>query len=510
VFCNGTDSCVAGVCTSHAGNPCPGPDGDGNCSESCNEAADACTGADPNFTACNDGIFCNGADTCVSGFCNLHEGNPCAGADGDIDCSEGCDEAADACSAADPNDSPCEDGLLCNGADSCVGGLCNKHAGSVCPGADGDGNCAESCSDSQAGCTGTDPQGTPCDDGIFCNGPDRCSAGSCSIHLGNPCPGPDGDSNCAESCNEAADACTAADPNASACNDGAFCNGTDSCASGVCSVHTGNPCPGPDGDANCSETCNEAADTCTGADPNGAVCTDGVFCNGADTCHSGFCGAHAGDPCPGPDGDINCAESCNEAADSCTAADPGGAPCDNGIFCDGVDTCLSGACSQHSGNPCPGADGDINCAESCNEANDSCTAADPNGSACNDSAFCDGADTCTGGNCSTHAGSPCNDANPCTTDSCDEGSDNCANTPMVPCTTTTTLPQGGACGDVNGDGLIKSSDALNILKAAVGGTQCAGKVCICDANGNASLTAGDALIVLKVAVGAPATLACHC
>ena len=48
----------------HAGNPCPGPDGDGNCAESCNEAADNCTAADPNASACNDGVFCNGVEFC--------------------------------------------------------------------------------------------------------------------------------------------------------------------------------------------------------------------------------------------------------------------------------------------------------------------------------------------------------------------------------------------------------------------------------------------------------------
>jgi len=34
-----------------------------------------------------------------------------------------------------------------------------------------------------------------------------------------------------------------------------------------------------------------------------------------------------GDPCPGSDGDTNCAESCDEATDSCTAPDPDYAIC---------------------------------------------------------------------------------------------------------------------------------------------------------------------------------------
>ena len=39
-----------------------------------------------------------------------------------------------------------------------------------------------------------------CNDGVFCNGPDTCGGGTCSVHQGNPCEGPDGDGNCAESC----------------------------------------------------------------------------------------------------------------------------------------------------------------------------------------------------------------------------------------------------------------------------------------------------------------------
>src|SRR6185436_8862567 len=122
------------------------------------------------------------------------------------------------------------------------------------------------------------------------------------------------------------------------------CNGADTCQSGTCSGHVGDPCPGPDGDGNCSESCNEASDTCTAADPTASACNDGLFCNGADTCSSGACTGHAGDPCPGPDGDGNCSESCNEASDNCSAADPNGSACDDGQGCNGSDSCSSGTC----------------------------------------------------------------------------------------------------------------------------------------------------------------------
>jgi hypothetical protein len=157
--------------------------------------------------------------------------------------------------------------------------------------------------------------------------------------VGDPCPGPDGDGNCSESCNEAADNCTAPDPNGSTCADGLFCNGADSCSGGACATHVGDPCPGPDGDGNCAESCNEAADNCTAPDPNGSTCADGLFCNGNDACSAGACTTHTGDPCPGPDGDTDCVESCNEGTDTCDANDPEGALCADG-------ECHAGVCSE--------------------------------------------------------------------------------------------------------------------------------------------------------------------
>lgn len=43
-----------------------------------------------------------------------------------------------------------------------------------------------------------------------------------------------------------------------------------------------------------------------------AVCDDGLFCNGVDSCLDGLCTVHAGDPCP---------EFCDESADQCASDD---------------------------------------------------------------------------------------------------------------------------------------------------------------------------------------------
>ncbi|HXC50953.1 MAG TPA: hypothetical protein VN634_08720 [Candidatus Limnocylindrales bacterium] len=527
LLCDGDDSCSGGFCIVHTLDPCPGVDGDSNCSESCSDTVEGCESADPDASPCDDGLFCDGLDRCSGGVCATHNGDPCRGPDGDGDCAESCKESSDSCSGVDPNGTVCDDGLFCNGADQCQFGTCSVHAGNACTGPDGDSNCAESCSESRKSCSGPDPNGSACNDGLFCTGADTCSGGTCSMHAGNACKGSDGDSNCVESCNEAAKNCAGSDPNGSPCNDGLFCNGSDTCSGGSCSVHSGNPCAGADGDGNCSESCNESADSCTAADANASPCNDGLFCNGPDTCSGGSCSVHSGNPCAGADGDGNCSESCNESADNCGGPDPGGSSCDDGLACNAADSCSNGFCTTHAGTQCPGADGDSDCAESCSDTAAGCTSPDPPGSACETSNPCSIDDHCdAAGVCVEGTLVDCDDDDPCTTDACIKAGPHCTHlavpgcvapttTTLTPTTTTlptvtTTLPTAIACGDANDDGKVAAGDALLVLRSAVGGSECEGRFCTCDVNDSASLTATDALAVLRHAVGIAAPLACNC
>jgi parallel beta-helix repeat protein len=70
----------------------------------------------------------------------------------------------------------------------------------------------------------------------------------------------------------------------------------------------------------------------------------------------------------------------------------------------------------------------------------------------------------------------------------------------------TALPDVIVCGDATSDGKVLASDALAVLKAAVGSFSCA--TCVCDANGSGSVLAGDAQLVLRKAVGQAVTLTC--
>src|SRR5262249_10438365 len=144
--------CCSPTCTFDApGTPCTS-DGNVCTTDQCNRAG---VGLPTNNTArCDDGLFCNGADVCSGGVCT-HAGNPCAGGP---ECANTCNEDGHNCfeaagTACTSDSNPCTDDR-CNGAGAC-----------------------------------THPNNTaPCDDGLFCNGADVCSGGTCT-HAGNPCAG---------------------------------------------------------------------------------------------------------------------------------------------------------------------------------------------------------------------------------------------------------------------------------------------------------------------------------
>ncbi len=198
---------------------------------------------------------------------------------------------------------------------------------------------------------------TTCDDGLFCNGTESCVAGQCTAGV-TPCSG--------QQCNESSDTCTDCNNDAD-CDDGAFCNGPETCVGGSCTAGTA-PCAG--------QMCNENNDTCVDC-LGDADCADGVFCNGSETCSSGSCSAGSA-PCSG--------QQCDEAGDGCVDCLNDG-HCDDGAYCNGSESCSGGNCQAGSA-PCGGA---------CDEVGDTCVGCATNGD-CDDSVSCT-VDTCESGSC---------------------------------------------------------------------------------------------------------------
>jgi hypothetical protein len=90
---------------------------DGNqCTSDMCDAGGDCAHTPLDGTPCSDNQFCNGADTCTAGQCTQHAGDPCAGGD---ECSDTCSESTDICSG--PDFTPCADDGDPTTADFCLG-----------------------------------------------------------------------------------------------------------------------------------------------------------------------------------------------------------------------------------------------------------------------------------------------------------------------------------------------------------------------------------------------------
>ncbi len=160
---------------------------------------------------CDDGLFCNGAESCANSACSAaspcgslcdEETNACVECLSATDCSDAEICTAESCESGScvytPVPGNCDDGQFCTTFDMCAGGTCSGGVMSPCAGEncneDGDfcGECAQAgdCEDGNP-CTinscdggrcfiGEANDGTSCaDNGIFCDGPEACSVGSC-------------------------------------------------------------------------------------------------------------------------------------------------------------------------------------------------------------------------------------------------------------------------------------------------------------------------------------------
>jgi hypothetical protein len=164
---------------------------------------------------CDDGLVCNGRETCVGGRCV--PGMPIACAD-DLECTiDMCLEEERGCVSV-PDSSRCPPGTRCDPTRGCVGG----------------------------GCTSA----FECDDGRFCNGVEECRDGICTP--GSPPRCDDGVSCTVDTCSELWGGCTST-PNSSRCPMGEICDPARGCVVRRCR-------------------------------PGSSDCDDGFVCNGTETC----------------------------------------------------------------------------------------------------------------------------------------------------------------------------------------------------------------------------------
>ena len=207
------------------------------------------------------------------------------------------------------------------------------------------------------------------------------------------------------------------------CNDGLWCNGQEIC-NGASGCSAGIPPDCSDGISCTADYCDEYSDSCGKSIPYDSRCNDGLWCNGKETCNKDLGCQPGTSPC---NDNVACTNNiCNENTDSCSYVE-NNAYCDDGLFCNGKETCnwLFGC---QAGTP-PTAGGFACVAYTCDEANDIVWRS-PNDAYCQDGLFCNGYEYCSASyGCRPGTARSCNDGISCTTDSCNENTDSCDNIP---------------------------------------------------------------------------------
>ncbi len=492
--CTTVDICTGGTC---AGTPVDCSDFDDACNEGlCNPQTSQCVQVPANEGgACDDANKCTDPDTCNGGNCSgafladcdcLEDGE-CD--DGNACTDDDCDDVSGFCTSTNDDTNLCDDGLPCTTTDACTDGVCGGVAVD-CSHLDDDCNvgvcnvltgvCEQQASNEDGAC----------DDGLFCNIGETCTAGECGGGSANPCN--DNFACTVDTCDEIAEQCVQT-PNDNLCNDNKTCT-DDACFVGLgClfapddsnSCSDENPCTDDacsNGDCESTAvTCPDSGDPCTrlscnpaGADGNcdlvladneGGGCNDGNNCTTTDLCAAGACAGTAVD-CSVLDDDCNNG-ACNPTNGQCqpVPANQNG-PCDDADVCTQDDRCNGGVCL---GTPIGGCQPCNNAAE-CNDNNpctdNTCPAGfceyPNNTAACNDGFICTQNDTCSNGSC---AGTPINCShldNVCNVGQCNLVTGQCE---------ARSVNDGGACNDGN---LCTTNDQCNDGVCAGAAVNCSG------------------------------------
>jgi len=391
-YCTVNDRCSGGTCVGGGARDCSAQTS--TCSSgTCDEAGRACVRTAVNEGgACSDGLYCTVNDACSLGQCR-GTARSCSALDGA--CTAGsCNEATDQCVAVPANEAAsCDDGSRCTTTDVCRAGTCAGRAVDCSSLTQG---CLRGQCDALTGqCVAVPaPDGTACDDGLFCTVSDVCRAGSCQAGTPRACAS----TACtAGSCDEQGDACVSTPTNEGlACDDGRFCTSSDTCRAGVCG---GSPTDCSTLNGPCRQgVCDEGLRACRAMSANeSGSCDDGNGCSESDRCVAGTC---RGVPKACPVDPTSCVvASCDATTGQCaTQPKANGAICSDGVRCTINDTCQSGTCR---GTPLDCSRFATVCSTSqCVETTGTCgTTPLADGTRCDDQRPCTSGDTCVAGQC---------------------------------------------------------------------------------------------------------------
>jgi endonuclease I len=278
---------------------------------------------------CDDNLFCNGTETCVSGSCQTGS-DPCPG--------QGCDEVNDVCTSCN-DDGTCDAGEDCNNCPSdcpMLGAFCGNN---ICETADGEDceECPGDCNNKLNGnpnnryCCGdgTAQYGITCADSLCTGSGNTCTdvPAPTSCCGDGTCEGAETIPNCAIDCAE--------------CVDPGDCNDADPCTINDCIASA------------CSYTpmdCNDS-DACTDDSCSGGVCfNDPISCDDSESCTTDSCDSSTGcenvwPACGAADG---CCDpgNCNFSNDPDCACGGQNAPCTQDGDCCSNNCKNNGKCAR--------------------------------------------------------------------------------------------------------------------------------------------------------------------
>lgn len=442
-FCDGIEFCLDGGC--HNGlapdctdtNPCT--------IDTCDYNLNTCVHTPNVNQSCVSPNLCSLSASCdINGACVPNVLIPCTPA---TQCQVllGCNPLLGACEYMDMVDgTPCNDTNACTGTDECMLGICTGSNHVVCTPLD-PCHLAGTCIPSTGQCTNPiAPNGTPCDDGLFCTPSSSCVNGDCVTFDTPSCPLPEVyDPQCQYvDCDENTDSCSIVNfPDGFTCVFPAPvgpCSGTDSCQQGACvrSYANNTVCRAADSSGcDLPEYCSYGFDSCPadGKVTDGTSCPSALYCS-FNQCNSGVCQLSSLRDCSYLN--TNCKTGfCDENLDSCIHVNrPDGTICNANITgeCIESNACSSGLCGPvfsppnqicNNGSLCTVNDHCSGNSNTClRGANVDCTAFDSQ---------------CTVGACDPGSGScyavPLADGTSCNADSypCTAG-DHCRNSTCVP------------------------------------------------------------------------------
>ncbi len=277
---------------------------------------------------CDDGVFCNGAETCAPEDA-ASDGLGCVAVGAETFLDDGIDCTADLCDETtasqihDASGCECQDDGTCEAIHTgpcvlgaiCQGGVCSvtlADTGTPCE--DTIPCTRDTACDDAGACVGVEDH-TVCDDQTYCNGEERCAPANPAADGVSGCvtgPAPTDDAavvpECALLvCDESAGALIAVPTDSCACQSAADCGAPGDCRTWTC-------------DATTDFTCQD-----DGPEDAGTACDDGLSCTVADACDAqGLCAGAPAHPLCDDDDPCNGTEVCSptEGCNAGVAPDP--------------------------------------------------------------------------------------------------------------------------------------------------------------------------------------------